>query len=103
MQLYYFWKKLCLNYKSTHLKSTCPSHYETNSNNNQQDDSNNNNSNNILYSNPMEFFDLVNTDTANTDNEIELNQPQNHHQNSEIRSHICEMPDCSAVKRSLYH
>lgn len=120
VQLYYFWKKLCINYKSLHLKSTCPSHYETitnNNNNQQQDDSsinNNNNTNNNSSTNTLEFFDLVsNTDPDDTDSEIGLNQTHHHHHlhhhqhhhnnNSEIRSHICEMPDCSAVKQSLYH
>lgn len=103
MQLYYFWKKLCQNYKSKHLKSTFSSHYA----NNTSDNSSNqltNNSNNILqndHNSSVEFFDLVNND-PDTECDIGSNQPQNHHQNSEIRSHICEMPDCSAVKRSLY-
>lgn len=54
VQFYYFWKKLCIDYKESHL-------------NNEQNATDNNNGNSVT-----------------------TNQ-------QEVRPHVCEMPDCSAV------
>ncbi|XP_055700115.1 uncharacterized protein LOC129799871 isoform X3 [Phlebotomus papatasi] len=70
IQLYYFWKKLCVDYKLTHLQQ-----------NNQRRISHELNNNAPL---------VFGTDSHNTPN------AQSHSSHTDIRPHICEMPDCSA-------
>lgn len=97
VQLYYFWKKLCNEYKSTHLPSIRDCNFTAHSKNN-----NNNNATNCENN----FFDYVNSHNNNSNNltiqngnNIGQSNPTtaaaNH--NSELRPHVCEVPDCSAV------
>ncbi|CRL07661.1 CLUMA_CG020620, isoform A [Clunio marinus] len=90
VQLYYFWKKLCNEYKSTHLpQHNRESYNENNSNNNTTNCENN-------------FFDYSNNHnnsnnlTIHNGNIIGQNNPTTVNQNSELRPHVCEVPDCSA-------
>lgn len=96
VQLYYFWKKLCNEYKSTHLPQAsrdCIMSSNDNHHNNNCDD----------------FFDYV---EQNDNNNLSGSTIQNgngfghHHNNNgsvvashnnELRPHVCEVPDCSAV------
>lgn len=72
VQLYYFWKKLCIDYKKTHL-------YQNNMKSLVDDN----------YSNDSLLLDCSNIIT-NT-NHTHLTQ------NNELRPHVCDVPDCSAV------
>jgi hypothetical protein len=76
IQLYYFWKKLCNEYKTTHLPlTTVPT-------------SNNNNN----------FCDYMNNNSSGNQMTMILNQQHNNsNHNNELRPHVCEVPDCSAV------
>lgn len=80
VQLYYFWKKLCNEYKSSHLPSTrnCNTAIHIKSNGS---------SHNFLSSN------LQNGSYVGQNNPTTANH--------ELRPHVCEVPDCSAV--SYYH
>lgn len=99
VQLYYFWKKLCNEYKSTHLpKATRQSsslrecsNFIANKHNNNDD-----------------FFDYVDSSNSMTLNgngnghnhnnsTAAANNNNNNNHNSELRPHVCEVPDCSAV------
>ncbi|XP_055679779.1 uncharacterized protein LOC129787937 isoform X2 [Lutzomyia longipalpis] len=70
IQLYYFWKKLCVDYKLTHLQQ-----------NNQRRISHELNNNAPL---------VFGTDSHHTPSTL------SHTSHTDIRPHICEMPDCSA-------
>ncbi|XP_059611188.1 uncharacterized protein LOC132258096 isoform X2 [Phlebotomus argentipes] len=70
IQLYYFWKKLCVDYKLTHLQQ-----------NNQRRISHELNNNAPL---------VYGTDSHHTSSTL------SHSTHTDIRPHICEMPDCSA-------
>lgn len=94
VQLYYFWKKLCNEYKSTHL----PQHRECNFGAHNKHNSNNNATNC-----DNNFFDYVNNHnnannlTIQNGNNIGQNNPTAVNHNPELRPHVCEVPDCSAV------
>lgn len=98
VQLYYFWKKLCNEYKSTHLPqhrdcSHFAVHHKNNSNNNATNCENN-------------FFDYVNHNNSNNltiqnGNNIGQNNPSAANHNPELRPHVCEVPDCSAVSKLM--
>lgn len=114
VQLYYFWKKLCNEYKSTHLAASnrAVNDFDCNFANikieNDLDDANN-------------FFDYVNSGSAHhstsatmlNGNNIAQHNPavaaSNHNNNynhnnnntAELRPHVCEVPDCSAVSKLI--
>lgn len=110
VQLYYFWKKLCNEYKSTHLAAAnrASNDFDCNFTNikieNDIDDANN-------------FFDYVNggsshhssSATIQNGNNIAQHNPSvaasnhnnNYNHNSELRPHVCEVPDCSAVSKLI--
>lgn len=100
VQLYYFWKKLCNEYKSTHLPQNRDCHFAAH---------NKNNSNNNTTNCDNNFFDYVNNHnnsnnlTIQNGNNIGPNNSTaaavNH--NSELRPHVCEVPDCSAVSKLM--
>lgn len=100
VQLYYFWKKLCNEYKSTHLPQTRDCNFAAHIKNN-----NNNNETNC----ESNFFDYVNNHnnsnnlTIQNGNNIGQNNPTAavNHNNSELRPHMCEVPDCSAVSKLM--
>ncbi len=86
VQLYYFWKKLCNEYKSTHLpKTTRQCNFIAYNNNND------------------DFFDYVDSNGTgnnghnNHNNSTAAANNNNNIHNSELRPHVCEVPDCSAV------
>lgn len=89
VQLYYCWKKLCSEYKSTHLPPNrdCISTDHNKDNNKTAKCDNNffdyNNSSNLTIQN------------GNHNGQINSTAAANH--NSELRPHVCEVPDCSAV------
>lgn len=99
VQLYYFWKKLCNEYKSTHLPQQNRDCNFTVLNKN----NNNNNATNCENN----FFDYVNNHnnsnnlTIQNGNNIGLNNPTAANHNSELRPHVCEVPDCSAVSKLM--
>jgi hypothetical protein len=98
VQLYYFWKKLCNEYKATHLpKATRQSslrecsNFIANKHNNNDD-----------------FFDYVDSSNSmmlngngnghnHNNSTAAANNNNNNNHNSELRPHVCEVPDCSAV------
>jgi ELM2 domain/Myb-like DNA-binding domain len=91
VQLYYFWKKLCNEYKSTHLprQSATPSMRECNFI-----------ANNKHNNNDDDFFDYVDSTLHNNNNNdgIQSNLTTvNGIHSAELRPHVCEVPDCSAV------
>lgn len=98
VQLYYFWKKLCNEYKSTHLAQTRDCNFTVHIKNNNNGETN-------CESN---FFDYVNGHnnsnnlTIHNGNGIGQNNPSAavNHNNSELR-HYCEVPDCSAVSKLM--
>lgn len=100
VQLYYFWKKLCNEYKSTHLAQTRDCNFAVHIKNN-----NNNNETNC----ESNFFDYVNGHnnsnnlTIQNGNSVGQNNPTAavNHNNSELRPHMCEVPDCSAVSKLM--
>lgn len=99
VQLYYFWKKLCNEYKSTHLPQ--PNRADATVTYNK-----NNNNNNATTNSDNNFFDYVNN--HNNSNNLAIQNGNNMNSaaavanhNSELRPHVCEVPDCSAVSISL--
>lgn len=98
VQLYYFWKKLCNEYKSTHLPSNRDCNFAAHNKNN-----NNNNATNCENN----FFDYVsnhnnsNNLTIQNGNNIGQNNPTAVNHNSELRSHVCEVPGCSSVSTTV--
>jgi hypothetical protein len=77
VQLYYFWKKLCVDYKKTHLNSLAS-----------DNDTVNGSDDGYSSGHQMQY----------------QHQQHNHHHlsiGSEPRPHVCEVPDCSAVSRSF--
>lgn len=96
VQLYYFWKKLCNEYKSTHLPQNRDCNFAVHNKNN-----NNNNATNC----DNNFFDYVN----NHNNSNNLTSPSGNGQHNpsagnhsaEHRPHVCEVPDCSAVSELM--
>lgn len=90
VQLYYCWKKLCSEYKSTHLPPNrdCISTDHNKDNNKTAKCDNNffhyNNSSNLTIQN------------GNNNGQINSTVAAANH-NSELRPHVCEVPDCSAV------
>lgn len=88
VQLYYFWKKLCNEYKSTHLPSNRDCNLASHN-------KNNNNATNCENN----FFDYV-SNTMNGNN-IGQNNPTAVNHNSELRSHVCEVPGCSSVSKTV--
>lgn len=95
VQLYYFWKKLCNEYKSTHLpqRQSSARNLECNFNANK-------------HNNNDDFFDYVDN-SATTNNATTTiiqnghnNNNNNTNHNSELRPHVCEVPDCSAVSKN---
>jgi ELM2 domain len=98
VQLYYFWKKLCNEYKSTHLPQTRDCNFAAHI-------KNNNNETNC----ESNFFDYVNNHnnsnnlTIQNGNNIGQNNPTAavNHNNSDLRPHMCEVPDCSAVSKLM--
>ena len=130
VQLYYFWKKLCNEYKTTHLPlqslyastshNNNNNNINTNNNNNNNNNSTNNNNNfydyvnnninnNIIISNNISINNNINNNHNNNSNNspiqngnqitMAINQNSNsvNHNNTELRPHVCEVPDCSAV------
>jgi hypothetical protein len=98
VQLYYFWKKLCNEYKSTHLAQTRDCNFAAHIK------SNNNNNDTNCESN---FFDYVNGHnnsnnlTIHNGNGIGQNNPTAVNHNNSERTHMCEVPDCSAVSKLM--
>lgn len=98
VQLYYFWKKLCNEYKSTHLPSNRDCNLAAHNKNN-----NNNNATNCENN----FFDYVNSHnnsnnfTIQNGNNIGQNNPTAVNHNPELRSHVCEVPGCSSVSTTV--
>lgn len=98
VQLYYFWKKLCNEYKSTHLPQHRNCNFAAHNKNN-----NNNNATNC----DNNFFDYVNNYnnsnnlTIQNGNNIGSNNPTAANHNPELRPHVCEVPDCSAVSKLM--
>lgn len=98
VQLYYFWKKLCNEYKSTHLPQNRDCHFA---------DHHKNNSNNNATICENNFFDYVNNHnnsnnlTIQNGNNIGQINPTAASHNSELRPHVCEVPDCSAVSKLM--
>jgi Myb-like DNA-binding domain/ELM2 domain len=93
VQLYYFWKKLCNEYKSTHLPQSRECNFPANN-------KYNHNNNAINRDN---FFDDVDNGHNNGNsvmiqngNGISHNIVNASH-STELRPHVCEVPDCSAV------
>lgn len=96
VQLYYFWKKLCNEYKSTHLPKPT-----------RQSSSLRECSNFIAkHNNNDDFFDYVDSSNSmmlngngngHNHNNSAANNNNNNNHNSELRPHVCEVPDCSAV------
>ncbi|XP_070503987.1 uncharacterized protein [Chironomus tepperi] len=118
VQLYYFWKKLCNEYKSTHLPQQqnqqiqqqylqlCHQHHH-----HQQQSSRDCNmigNDNKHNNNSDDFFDYV--ENINDNNNLSNSTIQNGNghnnnnninstvagHNNELRPHVCEVPDCSA-------
>ncbi|KAG5673439.1 hypothetical protein PVAND_003485 [Polypedilum vanderplanki] len=105
VQLYYFWKKLCNEYKSTHLPQQCNMMMMGSGNDNNRDSVINNN-------NGDDFFDYVESHNNNDNNNLcnstipngnGIGHNHNNNNNStaanhnnELRPHVCEVPDCSA-------
>lgn len=101
VQLYYFWKKLCNEYKSTHLPQNRECNFAAHNKNN-----NNNNATNC----DNNFFDYVNNHnnsnnlTIQNGNIIGQNNLTAANHNPELRPqfmHVCEVPDCSAVSKLM--
>jgi hypothetical protein len=98
VQLYYFWKKLCNEYKSTHLPRNREYNFAAHNKNN-----NNNNETNC----DSNFFDYVNNHnnsnnlTIQNGNIMGQHNPSAPNHNSELRPHVCEVPDCSAVSKLM--
>lgn len=95
VQLYYFWKKLCKEYKSTHLPQNRDCNFTVHNKNN-----NNNNATNC----DNNFFDYVNNHNnsntltiQNENNNGQINPTAANHNSAELRPHVCEVPDCFAV------
>lgn len=100
VQLYYFWKKLCNEYKSTHLPKTT-----------RQSSSSLRECNFIAnkHNNNDDFFDYVDSSHStmlngngnghnnHNNSTAAANNNSNNNHNSELRPHVCEVPDCSAV------
>lgn len=99
VQLYYFWKKLCNEYKSTHLPQNRDCNFTV---------QNKNNSNNNATNCDNNFFDYVNNHNnsnnltiQNGNNIGQINPTAANHNSAELRPHVCEVPDCSAVSKLM--
>lgn len=96
VQLYYFWKKLCNEYKSTHLPTSLSAIAQRQSSSSARIECNfigNKHNNND------DFFDYVDghSTTIQNGNGFGHNSLANNNHNTELRPHVCEVPDCSAV------
>jgi hypothetical protein len=115
VQLYYFWKKLCNEYKSTHLPQPQQHHHhqyqqqQLQINAQQSRECNFIGNDNKHNNNSDDFFDYVDShhlSNSTIQNGIGHNNNSaaaanhnnnNNNNNSELRPHVCEVPDCSAV------
>lgn len=97
IQLYYFWKKLCNEYKTTHLP-LAQSSPPTSSSNSSSSSSSPNSSISINHSAiNNNFCDYMNNNSSGNQMTMVINQHNSTNHNNELRPHVCEVTDCSAV------
>ena len=90
VQLYYFWKKLCNEYKSTHLPQNRDCNFTVHNKNNH-----NNNATNC--DNNFFDYDSNNLTITNGNNIGQINPTAANHNSTELRPHVCEVPGCYSV------